>query len=395
MSVANPDVIRRRKVFYLPGYDPFHPRRYRELYRTESRKQAEISGYEIALAPKQAGGAFGWTVHATIEGAAVETEMEVLVWSDLVRKSMSNSIIGTYWQLIRTAWIYLGSGALFRLMTLRKGPMIAALYPVAVLLGQLVLAILAGSFAARLMPHPLLGLAVGLGMGWGVLHLFKRWDPKLFAYYLMHDYAHTAQHKGAYPKDLAASLVTFRARIAAAQEAGYDEILVVGHSSGAHLAVSILAELPERAGSRVALLTLGHVVPMVSFLPQAKGLRRDLQRLSERCDIAWVDVTAPGDGCAFALCDPVAVSGVARAAQRWPLVFSAAFTQSLAPETWAALRWRFFRLHFQYMCAFDRPKDYDYFQITAGPRALSERYAGRKASKSRITRAASGYRSVE
>ena len=30
----------RRKVFYIPGYDPFPPRRYRELYRSEGAAQA-------------------------------------------------------------------------------------------------------------------------------------------------------------------------------------------------------------------------------------------------------------------------------------------------------------------------------------------------------------------
>jgi|TARA_B110000967_G_scaffold54389_1_gene55742 hypothetical protein len=101
-------------------------------------------------------------------------------------------------------------------------------------------------------------------------------------------------------------------------------------------------------------------------------------------NITWVDVTAPGDGCAFALCNPVSVSGVATDAKRWPLVFSAAFTQALSPARWKELRRNFFRLHFQYMFAFDRPRDYDYFQITAGPQTLGDRYANRPASKSRI-----------
>ena len=35
----------RRHVFYIPGYDPFHPRRYRELYRKEAAEQARISGH--------------------------------------------------------------------------------------------------------------------------------------------------------------------------------------------------------------------------------------------------------------------------------------------------------------------------------------------------------------
>ena len=44
---------------------------------------------------------------------------------------------------------------------------------------------------------------------------------------------------------------------------------------------------------------------MVSFLPNAHGLRRDLKHMSAQRQITWVDVTAPGDGCTFALCDPV------------------------------------------------------------------------------------------
>ena len=134
---------------------------------------------------------------------------------------------------------------------------------------------------------------------------------------------------------------------------------------------------------------------MVSFLPRADRLRADLHYLCQRDELTWVDVTAPGDGCAFALCDPVAVSGVApESGQKGPLVISAAFTQTLSPERWKELRWRFFRLHFQYLCAFDRPKDYDYFRITAGPQTLSARFHGRNPSRSRIDIPASRYTSM-
>jgi hypothetical protein len=104
-----------------------------------------------------------------------------------------------------------------------------------------------------------------------------------------------------------------------------------------------------------------------------------------------VDVSAPGDGCSFALCDPVAVSGVSGPDKKWPLVLSAAFTQTLSPERWKALRWRFFRLHFQYLCAFDRPGTYDYFRITAGPLTLAERFKDRAPSNSRIETPVSKY----
>ncbi|MDW4551428.1 hypothetical protein R5H32_18915 [Defluviimonas sp. D31] len=401
-----PDRVRRRRVFYVPGYDPFHPRRYRELYRTESTAQAAVSGFEIAMAGK-AGRGHGWQVSAKIEGHKIAAEIEVLVWSDIVRESMGHGIFATYLQLARTVRAYVGSGAIFRLVRLRKGPSIAALFPVVVLLAQLALAMLAGWGGARLCAAVLAtaGLPEAIGwlaapaLLWAVLWRFRKADGQIYAYYLMHDYAFTAQNGGAMPAALEVRLAEFSERIAAALVEDWDEVLVVGHSSGAHLAVSVLADVIRSGrvpanGPALGFLSLGHVVPMAAFLPRARRLRGDLAYLSARDELTWVDVTAPGDGCAFALCDPVSVCGVAPEGKRWPLVISAAFTQTLSPERWSALRWRFFRLHFQYLCAFDRPGDYDYFQITAGPRTLAARFRNRTPSKSRIEAPLNRFRDV-
>ena len=385
----------RRHVLYIPGYDPFPPRRYRELYRTEGAAQAAISGYGLAITPR-AGETYGWRVSSEMDGQVVEAEVEVLVWSDLVKGSMGRGIAGTYAQMLRTAWLYLRSGALSRLIRLRKGPMIAALYPVVLLVGQALVAGLVAGLVLWLLPVTW-GWLVGLAAAWAVLEGFRRIDHRLFVYYLMHDYAFTTVAGGAYPAVLETRLAVFRARVRSALASGVDEVLVVGHSSGVHLGVSVLADLiregvPE--GPALGFLSLGQAVPMVSYLPGAARLRGDLAYLSAREELTWVDVSAPGDGCSFALCDPVAVSGVAPEGQRWPLILSAAFTQTLSPQTWQALRRRYFRLHFQYLCAFDRPGDYDYFRITAGPLTLAERFRGRKPSSSRITTALSPFRNV-
>lgn len=397
-----PGKVRRRKVFYVPGYDPFPPRRYRELYRRESAEQARLSGFSIELRAGRGGGE-SWQVQASIDAQTVEAEFEVLVWSDIVQASMAGGILATYWQLLRTAWTYARCGALWRLTRLRKGPMIAAFYPVGLLLLQLLLAILAGwavgRGAAAVTGLQVPGWVAAAAVAWIVLAGFRALDRRLYAYYLMHDYAFTARENGAYPAEMGARIAEFVERIARTLSEDWDEVLVVGHSSGAHVAISAVAGLvragrvPDRAPA-LALLTLGQVVPMVSFLPDAKRLRADLVCLSKSDTIAWVDVSAPGDGCAFALCDPVAVSGLADARQRWPLVLSAAFSQTLSPERWRALRWRFFRLHFQYLCAFDRPRDYDYFRITAGPIRLRDRFAGRGPSRSRIVMPLNPYRVV-
>ncbi|MGZ2258056.1 hypothetical protein [Roseobacter sp. A03A-229] len=411
MGSTSDTEVKRRKVFYIPGYDPFPPRRYRELYRKEGAAQATISGYHLEMTGAAAGTGFGWQVQSEIDDQTTQAEIEVLIWSDIVQESFHASVALTYLAMLRTAWIYISTGVLWRLMRLRKGPVIAALYPVLMLIGQAVFAVALGWGVARvvqvllaLSPLPptaqiIAAAVVGVLAIGGVLRWFQQIDSKFFAYYLMHDFAHSAARRGAYPPEIMARLKQFGARLAEALADDVDEVLVVGHSSGAHLAITVLSDLVRsgavaKEGPALSFLALGHVVPMVAFLPEAHAMRADLRYLSTREELTWVDVTAPGDGCSFALCDPVSVCGQETTEKRWPLVFSAAFTQSLSPARWQALRWRFFRLHFQYLCAFDQPKDYDYFQITAGPLTLGARYAGRPASASRITRAVSKYTSI-
>ncbi len=420
ISVATAEnQVKRRRVFYIPGYDPMPPRRYRELYRTEGAAQAEISGYDIGVSAGITDSDFSWNVAAHIDGADVAARVDVLRWTDIVTDSMSGTIPATYLQLLKTAWIYIGTGTLRRLMWMRKGPVIAAFYPVALLLLQLIFALWLGVFLGGNLRELVLwifsligvnGAATGFasvvwqavwwlttvikyailfGVTYFLLRWFKSKDNKLFAYYLMHDYAFSAAKWGVYPPELDERIDVFADKIAQALQPDVQEVLVVGHSSGAFIAVSALARLLRddrlpNDGPELALLSLGQVIPMVSFLPEATQLRADLAYLAEHDWITWVDVSAPGDGCSFALCDPVSVSGVATEEKRWPLVISAAYTQALSEARWKELRWRFFRLHFQYLCAFDRPKDYDYFQITAGPLTLADRYRGRSPSRSRV-----------
>ena len=419
--------VARRRVFYIPGYDPHPPRRYRELYRSESAKQADISDYRIEQKSGQS--ETGWKVRADIEGAHVQSTIDVLVWNDLVQSSMRAGIAGTYLALIKTSWTYVSTGTLRRLTWLAKGPVLAALYPILMLLAQLLVAVGAAaslaSFAGWLTLtggaalNRLLGVAhdtgnwvwllVGGAVFWviflpiclSILRWFKSKDNKTYAYYLMHDYAYTAKKRGAYPDEIEARLREFRHRIEAAMREEIDEVLIVGHSSGAQLAVSLVADIlrdkpfGRNNGPALSLLTLGQVIPMVSFLPEAHRLRRDLRLLSTAEQITWIDISAPGDGCSFALSDPVSVSGVApEKGQQWPTIISAAFSQTLSKKRQKELRHRYFRLHFQYLCAFDKPGEYDYFKITAGPQTLGQRFRGRRSSTSRIDVPASRFTST-
>jgi hypothetical protein len=401
--------VRQRRVFYVPGYDPFPPRRYREFYRKEGAAQARLQRYDLEMQAEAPGsGDYGWRVETRIDGHETVARLKVLVWSDLVQQSMRRGVAATYLLMLRTLWIFLSTGALWAMIRLRPGPMLAGAWPVAMLTGQLLVAMALGAAVwwgcAWLVPG-WAGLAAGAVLGAGVVVAVLRWarrlDTKFFAYYLLYDFAQVAAHRGDFAPELADRMAGFVDEIhAALSEDGIDEVLVVGHSSGAALAVALVAAverrgLPGGAGARLALLTLGQAIPMQAFLPEARGLRADLRQLSASKDVTWVDVTAKGDGVCFWLTDPAGVCGVAPRQQTGPLVFSAAFSETLRPETWRKIRWQFFRLHIQYLAAFDRPRDYDYFQITAGPVLLADRYRGRKPSPSREARPFSPHRTTQ
>ncbi|WP_138468692.1 hypothetical protein [Poseidonocella sp. HB161398] len=364
--------VRRRLVFFLPGFDPNPPRRYRELFRREAPRQAAIAGYALEMLP--GAGPDRWQARFAEDGAATLTEFRLLDWSDLVRPEMATGWRVLAGRSLRILRAYLGSGTAGRLWRLRRGPVLACLWPIAVLMLRALLLALFAAAACRI-----LGLWTGLALSalaiWAEARLFARADRRLYVSYLLADIHYWCRDGGAMDPQLSARLDGFAAEIAAA-EGEADEMLLIGHSSGAGLAVSLAARLPRAA--RPALLTLGQSVPMVALLPGAEELRRDLAEVAAG-GTPWVDVTAPGDPCCFALCDPAATEG----AGPGPLILSAAYSRSLSAATLKAMRLRFFRRHHQYLCAFDDPSGFDYFRTACGPQTLAETFAGRGNSPGR------------
>ena len=195
--------------------------------------------------------------------------------------------------------------------------------------------------------------------------------------------------------ELEARLEAFAERIHAALQPAHgepapDEVLVVGHSVGATLAVSVLARLLERqaaAGSAASdapgaaprppqpvLLSLGHCLPLMTSLSPAARERQDLARVAAS-PITWLDVSAPIDWAAFPAVDPVAGAGLPAAAPGWhPMLLSPRFHQLFGPQAYARLKRNRFQVHLQYLMAAERPGRYDYFAVTAGPLTLRERF---------------------
>jgi len=398
-AVSGHEIIKTRKVFYIPGFDPMPPRRYRELYRREGQKQSQISGYSLQQTKGTQSGTSSWNIRSEFDGCAVETEFECLIWADIVKASMHPSFLNIYIRSLAAYTNYLTSGALRRILKVRLGPAIVALYPPVVTLLQLILGVvLALGIALVIWPlSAIAALPVALTAAIGWFLWMRHLDRKLYAHYLMLDYTFFARGQGQLPEELRQRIDVFSDKVSEALAADYDEVLLVGHSSGAQLAVNVTAELLRRGllpPKKLGLLTLGHSIPMVSFMPNAQYMRRDLKDVSQAIDISWLDVSAPGDGACFALADPVAISGVSTPFQRHPKVVSAAFSRTLSDNQQDALRLKFFKKHFQYLCAFERPETYDYFAITAGPYPFERWVDSFNESPSKISQVFSGYTDV-
>ena len=117
-------IVRRRILFYLPGYDPDAKRRYRTLFMRELRRYTKRFGIaqpRVSRAKLSDDGQVQtWTVKAGDAVKGTETVYEVLLWDDLVQQDMARPHLtsallnaaallhvianGTFFRLYRASW---------------------------------------------------------------------------------------------------------------------------------------------------------------------------------------------------------------------------------------------------------------------------------------------------
>jgi hypothetical protein len=381
--------VRQRSVFYLSGFDPKGASYYHALYRDEAAKQATqhapLTGQSVQVGKRgrTPEGNATWTLRCEPDG--VDTQFEFLRWDDVVRQHWPKGTPRLWWDVLRTTAFNLRHGALWRMVQRSWPPAFALFMPFVLVLVQMLGApLLALGVALVLWQGGLalwLGVLVGATVGAGAWWITRRLEARYAMYWMMRSYAFTRlQALGRAPHleqrlDEHAALLVARWR-----EGRDDEILVVGHSTGAVMAVSVLARAcalePGLGGSgpRVALLTLGQWIPLLGLLPQAQRFRDELARLAGTT-LDWLDFSAPPDGCCFALTDPYALCGVAPARPDFPKLLNPRFAEMFDAPAYRVLKRDKFKLHFQYLMASERATDYDYFAITAGGRYLAERFA--------------------
>jgi pimeloyl-ACP methyl ester carboxylesterase len=160
------------------------------------------------------------------------------------------------------------------------------------------------------------------------------------------------------------------------------EIVLVGHSSGSFLGTEILARALERDpalgrhGPRIMLLTLGGNYPIVGYHKAARFFRDHLRRLATETTVDWIDCQARKDVMNFFDFDPLTSHGIdVGEARRNPTIAAIRFRDMILPEHYNRFRWKFFRVHFQFVMANEVRHAYEFFMIVCGPVPLRERMA--------------------
>lgn len=386
-----PRPVRRRILFYLPGYDPDAKRRYHALFVRELRRYTTRFGL---AAPRMSrattslcGHAQTWDVSVGTGELRTDTTYTVMLWDDLVRRDMARShLLGTC--LNALALLHAAAtGTLIRLYRANWKCGNVILYPFVMtllLLAAFLLLAITGHIhlTASLDLPAWLALGLGLGAGLIALRALAPWLSRAYLWQLMHDGVFHWQHARGRRNDYLARLDVFAAhildRIHATQA---DEILLVGHSTGALTAVELAARLLERdpklglEGPVLSLLTLGSSLPLVAMQPQALTTRAEVRSLVTSQRLGWVDFQAPQDWMNFPGFNPVRDLdlGVPETGIANPLIRSAKFREIIAPDLYHRISLQPFRMHFQFLMANDAPGVFDIFALTLGGRCLRDR----------------------
>jgi pimeloyl-ACP methyl ester carboxylesterase len=383
--------VQHRHIIYVQGYDPRGLAQYYRMFRTELRKFGRL--YDLAASigrPQVAADAemASWTIETKAADWQTRADYEFLRWEDLIQRDLAAPFWRTIYRATVVYWPLLFNGTVARFWKAHWRFALFASYPhVVVLLEALFSFGVAWAFEKGLhmlgIPGPFrfaAGAALFLATFGAIV---KYTESRTYALYLLADAAWTWKFARRQRPEWDRRIDHFaRHLVDVARSTEAEEIVVVGHSSGSFLAVEILARALAldpalgRHGPRIVLLTIGGNMPIVGFLKASQDFREHLRRLAIDPSIDWIDCQSRKDVMNFFPFDPVAGHGIdAGTSRRNPVIVPVRFREIIKPENYKAFRWQFFRVHFQFVMANERPHAYDFFMIVCGPVALRERMA--------------------
>jgi hypothetical protein len=383
--------VQHRHIIYVQGYDPRGLAQYYRMFRTELRKFGRLYQLTATIGRPQVapdGETASWTIETRAEDWQTRTAYDFLRWEDLIQRDLAAPIWRT---VLHAMWIYWrlvfgGTIARFWKAHWRFATFIS--YPHFLLFNEAVWSLgIAFGFAKGLEAVGIPGLfsmAAAAAAFVAVLGtMLKYTENATYLLYLLSDTIWTWEFSHRQRPEWDQRIDRFaQYLVGVARSSDAEEIVVVGHSSGSFLGAEILARALKldpalgRHGPRIVLLTIGGNFPIVGFHAASKDFRDHLRLLAIEPSIDWIDCQSRKDVMNFHPFDPIKGHGIdVGAARRNPTIVPVRFREIIKPEHYNLWRWKFFRVHFQFVMANERPHAYDFFMIVCGPIPLSERMA--------------------
>ncbi|HEY2213336.1 MAG TPA: hypothetical protein VGH62_17310 [Bradyrhizobium sp.] len=383
--------VQHRHIIYVQGYDPRGLAQYYRMFRTELRKFGRL--YQLAATisrPQVApdGETASWTIETQASDWQTRTSYDFLRFEDLIQRDLASPIWRTVLHAMWIYWRLVFGGTIARFWKSHWRFATFITYPHFLLFIEALCALGAayafGKGLDALGIPGLLSVAAAAALFVATLGTMLKYTENLtYLLYLLSDTIWTWEFSHRQRPEWDERIDRFAqylANVARSSEA--EEIVVVGHSSGSFLGAEILARALKldpalgRRGPRIVLLTIGGNFPIVGFHAVSQDFRDYLRLLAIEPSIDWIDCQSRKDVMNFYPFDPIAGHGIeVGASRRNPTIVPVRFREIIKPEHYNLFRWKFFRVHFQFVMANERPHAYDFFMIVCGPIPLSERMA--------------------
>jgi hypothetical protein len=383
--------VQQRHIIYVQGYDPRGLAQYYRMFRTELRKFGRLYQVNTTLGRPQSRSddeITSWTIETEGEGWKTRTAYDFLRFEDFIQRDLAAPIWRTVLRAVFFYWrlVFNGTMARFTRANWRFATFIT--YPHFILLLE-ALCVAAFAFVFEKGLQALgLPLLVSAPLAFALFiamlgSMLKYTENQTYVLYLLCDWIWTWQFARQQRPEWDERIDRFADYLCkVARTSDACEIVVVGHSSGSFLGTEILARALKRDpalgkhGPRIVLLTLGGNYPIVGFHAPAQHFRDHLRELATEPSVEWIDCQARKDVMNFFQLDPLASHGIELGENRCnPRIVPVRFREIIDPGHYNLFRWQFFRVHFQFVMANERPHAYDFFMIVCGPIPVRERMA--------------------
>ena len=372
----------RRAVFFIAGFDPNGAQYLYWLFRQEIGKDNAHYGRStnIGRLGADADGLPGWRIETGDDGRPVSVDYTVLSPRAVI---VGNYYVRDVFRLIAAyAYMMFAFVRTGGILYLRKVPL-----PAQIVLLYVILAVPGFFWVGTTLAHwPMLLLPPDVGDAWRLLGRLAGGLLFLQAVYLaerviwLYFFVSALRMLALQAEGRAHALdrmVDDWVRIVAARQAaaGYDEVLIVGHSIGSIQGIEMAARLvgdPAFAG-RLSLLTIGSADGVLSCQRNAKRFHVATAQAATSPDLVWVEYFAPTDAICRGRIDPVAFAGIdlGGRAQRGPAMRKVDLGAMFPGFNPKRLPLNLVKQHFLYLSAGAAKTDYSFFRTICAAKRLS------------------------